>query len=81
MLLFGAARGDQIRLEVTGPDGEIFAERNIVQDKRRALQFYFTGKKAKPGGLAPGVYRGKASLVRDVGDGSIGEFTKEVIIE
>jgi hypothetical protein len=81
MLLFGAARGDQIRLEVTGPDGEIFAERNIVQDKRRALQFYFTGKKAKPGELAPGVYRGKASLVRDVGDGSIGEFTKEVTIE
>jgi hypothetical protein len=81
MVFFGAARGDRIRLKVTGPNGEVFAARNIVQDKRRALQFYFTGKKAKPGGLVPGVYTGKASLERDTGDLPIGEVTKRVIIE
>ena len=59
MVFFGAARGDRVRLEVTGPDGRIFAERDIVQEKDRARQFYFVGKRAKPDHLLAGVYSGK----------------------
>ena len=81
MVYFGAARGDRVRLEVTGPDGRIFAERDIVQEKDRARQFYFVGKRAKPDHLLAGVYSGRATLVRDGGNVLKGEIVKTVPLE
>src|SRR6267142_956833 len=37
------------------------AAQDIVQDKARARQFYFVGKKVNGSALAPGVYTGKAT--------------------
>lgn len=66
---FGAAQGDRIRMEISGPDGKVFASEDITQEKNRARQFYFIGRRAR-GGLAPGVYRGSAVLVRALPDGT-----------
>lgn len=81
MVYFGPARGDRIHIEVTGPDGRLFAEQDIVQEKNRARQFYFIGKKAEGKDLPPGVYIGKATLVRDGQDALTGEISKAVMLE
>jgi hypothetical protein len=81
MVYFGATRGDRIRLEVTAPDGRILIQRDLVQEKNRARQFYFVGKKAEPEGFLPGVYTGKAILMRDGADVLKGEIVKTVKLE
>jgi hypothetical protein len=65
---------------VTGPDGRVFATQDIVQEKNRARQFYFVGKKVDGNALAPGVYTGKATVVRD-GNEVRGEIVKTVTLE
>jgi murein DD-endopeptidase MepM/ murein hydrolase activator NlpD len=61
--IYGAREGDEITLEITGPDGEIFAQRNAAQDKTRARQYYYTGKKLDAP-LRPGTYTGHATVRR-----------------
>src|SRR5262249_31080846 len=49
--IYGAQAGDSIAMTIMGPGGDIYASRDIVQDKTRARQFYFAGKKT--GGKNP----------------------------
>ena len=81
MVYFGAARGDRIHMEVRGPDGSFFAQQDIVQEKSRARQFYFIGKKVEGKRLLPGVYTGKATLVRERQDVLMGEIVKTVTLD
>jgi len=57
------------------------AAQDIVQDKARARQFYFVGKKVNGSALAPGVYTGKATVVRDASEALRGEIVKSVTLE
>lgn len=81
MVYFGPARGDRIHIEVTGPDGSVFAQQDVVQEKTRARQLYFVGKKVDGKELAAGVYTGKATLVRDGQVVLTGEIAKTVTLE
>ena len=67
---FGAREGDAIRMEILGPDGRPFAERDIVQERTRARQFYYLGRPASADGLPPGLYRGRLTLTRPAPDGA-----------
>jgi len=81
MVYFGASRGDRIHIEVTGPDGRAFAAQDIVQEKDRARQFYFVGKKVDGSTLAPGSYTGKAIVARDGKEMLREDIVKTVTLE
>lgn len=82
--ILGAAEGDTIALDITGPDGKPFVDRTIVQDKTRARQFYFVGRQVHDGNLPPGAYTGTATLTRTSPDGGeplIRTFTRTARVE
>jgi hypothetical protein len=82
MVYFGAARGDRVLMEVTGPDGKVLMRHEFAQEKDRARQFYYVGRKASDGALKPGVYTGKAVLVRGSGQDALkNEATRTLSIE
>lgn len=80
---FGALQNDRITLTITDPHGNIMAERNIVQDKTRARQFYFIGKKNTGNRLEPGPYRGIMKLTRELESGEKAEefISRTVILQ
>jgi hypothetical protein len=65
--LFGVVKGDRIRLEILDPKGRVFAEQDIVQDRTRARQFYYVGKRTD--GLMSGNYTGTIRLERKLSGG------------
>jgi hypothetical protein len=67
--LYGVATGDKIHLEITDAAGHIFAVRDITQEKSRARQFYYVGKKVNEDGLTPGEYTGRITLSRTLPGG------------
>jgi hypothetical protein len=64
VIFFGAQKGDQINLVIRDPNDKIFSEYNIIQDKTRTRQFYFTGKRLKGKPLTLGAYTGYAKITR-----------------
>ena len=74
---FQGQKEDRIRLEVRGPDGSLFAERDIVMEKDKARQFYFTGRSLKGRALKPGVYEGRAVFSRK---GEVSQSVKHEIV-
>ncbi len=62
---YGLKAGDKITLSMTAPDGRVLATRDIVQDKDRARQFFYIGRKAENSFL-PGTYKGSVFLNRTV---------------
>jgi len=73
-LIYGAAKDDAIRLEIRAPDGSVVAAQDLVQERTRARQFYFTGKRLPD--LKKGVYAGTVRLTRKTADG--GTLTREL---
>ena len=69
-MIFNALKGDKITITVTDSNGDVFATRDVVQDKTRARQFYYAGKKINDRMLFPGTYKGKMTLTRILPDGS-----------
>ncbi|WP_041802292.1 M23 family metallopeptidase [Micavibrio aeruginosavorus] len=65
--IYGVREGDVIHMTITDPLGRPFASRAITQDKTRARQFYYVGRKVR-GTLMPGPYTGTLTLER-TGDG------------
>ncbi|HEY8191284.1 MAG TPA: M23 family metallopeptidase [Alphaproteobacteria bacterium] len=74
---YGVQEGDNIAITIADPNGDPFASRDIVQDKTRARQFYFVGKKIPHSLLFPGTYTGKAVITRRAADG--GTITRDVV--
>lgn len=64
MHYYGARRGDIINMEIRNKDGEIYVERTIEQDKDRASQFYFAGRKTANAPLTKGTYTGVVTITR-----------------
>lgn len=69
-LVYNVLPGDRIALRIAGPDGQVFAARDMTADRRRAQQFYYVGKRT-PGGLPPGTYTGILTLDRATADGTV----------
>jgi hypothetical protein len=81
MVYFGAARNDRIHIEVTGPDGQVVVENDIVQEKDRAQQFYSVGRKVTDGAIVSGVYTGTATVVREGAEVVSRRIVKTVAVE
>lgn len=61
----GAREGDEIHLVIRTPDNSIFAERSIKQDKNRARQMVFVGRKTDQVFLKEGNYKGIVTIKRE----------------
>ncbi|MCA1336517.1 M23 family metallopeptidase [Pseudooceanicola marinus] len=61
--LFGARAGDRLSLVIHAPDGP-FSRQDITLDRTQAQLFRAHGKRLRAP-LAPGLYTGRATLIRD----------------
>ncbi|MEM7239432.1 MAG: M23 family metallopeptidase [Pseudomonadota bacterium] len=68
---YGLEIGDEIETALTGPDGAMIANSSHTMPKSRALEFRYTGRKAR-GAWAPGRYTARAVLRRQ------GEIVDEI---
>ena len=66
--LYGLREGDIIRMDIVAPDNSVYTTRTITQDKNRARQFYYVGKRIGDP-LLPGPYQGILSVERPIGPG------------
>ena len=68
---FGVQAGDWLRFRVTGPDGTLLFEREMLLERTQAWRFAFAGTHAPPGGWPLGVYTGTVTLMRKLDGQSI----------
>ncbi len=61
---FGPRQGDEISLAITGPQGEVIAQRLPIE-RTQAIAFRAIGRKLSTDGWPPGSYKGTAALLRD----------------
>lgn len=67
-LVYGIRRDDVMRVAITAPDGTVFFEdTRPPHPKDQAQAYRYAGRRVPAGGLAPGVYRGEVTLLRDGG--------------
>lgn len=83
-IIYGAAAGDRITLEILGPAGESVVQREIIQSASRARQFYYLGKdfaqEAKGALATPGTYTGVITLSRREADGKTLIRTRDAVV-
>lgn len=60
---FGPRAGDQLKLSITGPQGEVISQ-TIAIDRTQALAFRAIGKRLPPGGWPAGDYSGEVVMMR-----------------
>lgn len=77
--MYNLEKGDEINLEVTDPTGTLFVQRNTVQDKTRAQQYYYTGRKIGNVVLSTGKYAGLVKIKRNGKDIAERKFEIEVV--
>lgn len=63
--IYGIKKGDRVDITTLDPSGEVFTQRTVVQNKDRARQYYYTGRKINEHKLEPGVYKGRIHIYRD----------------
>ena len=64
-LLYGGREGDEVRLTITGPDGQEVIAHSEPLERTQALLFRAAGLRAPPEGWPSGDYAGEAILLRD----------------
>lgn len=64
-IYYGAQKGDKITMEIKDSNGKTYASRKIEQDKDRASQFYYAGRKTTKIPLIEGVYTGSVRVIRN----------------
>lgn len=79
--MFGVKEGDKIHIEITDPLGRIFAERTLTQDKTRARQFYYVGRRTNVHPLITGRYKGSIEIRRQHAGGLVDIETHENFID
>ncbi len=62
--LFGLRAGDEMRVRMTGPDGEVLAESAKPAPGDKAVYFLYAGKRRSAGLWPPGDYQGEFTLLR-----------------
>ena len=62
--VFGGQVGDNLRLRITGSQGDII-DQTITLDRNQAQLFRATGRKAPAGGWPAGTYDGMLEMIRD----------------
>jgi len=61
--LYGLQKGDAINIEILDANLKTIDKKQIIQDKTRARQLYYIGKRLKDG-LEPGVYTASITVTR-----------------
>ena len=61
--MFGARAGDAVLFDITGPDGAVITERNLL-DRTQALVFRAVGRKSRGTAWPSGAYTGTAKMMR-----------------
>ena len=74
---YGLRAGDQIELTITDPAGRVFAQQDITQEKTRARQYYYTGRKLAGKNMPPGEYTGTIKVERP----NINEKTRSFTVD
>jgi murein DD-endopeptidase MepM/ murein hydrolase activator NlpD len=80
--IFGVQKNDQIQLKIRDPEDRVFSERKVIQEKTRARQFLYIGKKNKKLILIKGTYTGSVTLIRVLTNGEMikRSISKELIV-
>jgi hypothetical protein len=60
----GLERGDDVRVELRGPDGRLLAENRVTLDRDKAQQLLFAGRKLPAGGWPAGRYSARFEVRR-----------------
>ncbi len=68
--MYGVRAGDQIKIEIRGPDNRLYLKKMIAQKNDKARQYYFVGKKTANDPLQAGYYGGYVQLTRTGPDGN-----------
>jgi len=63
--MFGVAQGDQIRMEIAGPDGGSVVSQDQKIEKTQARRYMFVGKRRTMLIWNPGAYVGRVTLTRE----------------
>lgn len=69
--MFYVEKYDSLSFELYGPNGRTIIYKTLELRDRNARQFYFMGKRVKPGLLPSGTYKGRVTLLRRTPDGNI----------
>jgi len=64
IIIYGAAAGDRIHMEIIGPGDAVVVKRDTVQEKTRARQYYYVGRQFGETLAPPGHYTGVVTLSR-----------------
>ncbi len=62
--ILGAREGDKIQMEILDPNGKEFAARDITQERNRARQYYFVGKRVSIENTLEGAYTASVKISR-----------------
>lgn len=79
--IFGVQKNDQIKMEIRDPKDRVFSERIVTQERTRARQFLYIGKKNREGNLIKGRYTGIVNLTRVLSNGELIERFERKSIE
>ena len=78
-MIYGAAAGDKITLDIMGPGDQLVARRDITQEQTKARQFYYVGKRFGEARAPVGSYTGVITLSRTGSDDKTLIRTRETI--
>ena len=77
--MYGLRAGDEVVMEIRDPGNGVFSGRKIDQQRTKARQFYFVGKRAR--GLKPGTWTGLIRVVRNKDSALAIEREKRVTVQ
>lgn len=80
-IIYGAAAGDTIQMEILDANNNSIAARTITQASTRARQFYYIGKDFKEQLPAKGEYTGVVTLSRTEADGKTLIRTSDSVVK
>lgn len=75
-MFLGVRVNDKITLEIINPNNKMLASEEIVQNRTRARQLYYIGKRLDKTKLQEGAYSAVAKIKRQQQDGELIEETK-----
>jgi len=71
LLIYGTEPGDHINMKVLDPEGNVYVQKNDIQDKKKARIMKYIGLRTQNHPLHAGTYTGKATLLRTLPDGQV----------
>lgn len=80
-VFYGAREKDRIDLTIYNPQGKFFAQETRMQEKSRARQMYYVGRKTDQVLMQKGTYKGEITITRTHADGTKQSWSETDTIE